>query len=900
MKLGVPSKEPSSQSSPDVVESSNPNQASTCSQSSQPFHQATGSTTCTELNQCSSQASTSSMSIQPSHQGTASTTELKQSSSQASISSELSQPSHQGTASTTSQPSSQNPKASSLVIKKIDSTNQKHVENIIDKLLKLEGFEPILLQKLISFVTSSSDDTKSKAFVGKVMKNNTLLSCIHNRLIDEVEENMMIICSKAWKKPYTTVLQNTDADALLNFKWDVVLDEFGKKFPFLFNMFSKVMTNDETKDGKEAEFQRVTPRLGMLYCNMIQSRYQECSLGQKMVTCSLIDDIADQKLYDILQPLGISMCHQSALRIINHLASKSHKVLLDCLKAGMQLHWVTDNLNVVKKVAFLRQKDEGKKSTMYNMMATGALLTDYHFPPTLSTQTPQQDFRQFLMEHFKFTDADWALTKQNFLIHLARKASTLPQFQFLKPALPKYIRGEFTELIAKKTKAIALDTLDLNEMFLQDDVKILQFFQQKTEELFTEAEIELTSRSSVAGDQLTAEKLRVAKALMHRELTASGRFENLGPITFLFFHLMMNLLILIIGILHKEESLSEVGTLKAEISRIMRKNFDVDVRKAYKADTDLMDVFGGAYLIELICHWFGMSSLTDAPTKNVPPTSFKDESEIRQWMEDTFGALLDTIIWPRLQGTEEVEEDGTIYAVRLPDGTPLNLKVPSSPPEKDYVQNYALQVVEFELVRQELMDSCKLPDRHRTIRLIKLLMMFFKADKPGVSKYGVECLIFLLQQQYLLSERDANDAFYAMFVNTKGKVDTFVPADMWMEWTVRVIKKHINHLMGNKNSSIIQKKSRSLCAVSEIAENFKAECDSVIRCKKHKTPDNKADEESIWNDVHSIKPFQFTPSREFPSFPEMPPSMRARLNAVRYDAWIRTRVPHYGVHFGVA
>ena len=197
------------------------------------------------------------------------------------------------------------------------------------------------------------------------------------------------------------------------------------------------------------------------------------------------------------------------------------------------------------------------------------------------------------------------------------------------------------------------------------------------------------------------------------------------------------------------------------------------------------------------------------------------------------------------------------------------------------------------------MDSCKVPDRHRTIRLLKLLMLFFKANKPGVSKYGLECLIFLLQQQYLLSERDATQAFYGMFVNTKGKVDSFVPADMWMEWTVRVIKKHINHLMGNKNSPNIQKKSRSLCAISEIADTFKAECDTVIRSKKHKTPDANSDEENIWNDVNSMRPFQFTPSREYPSFPEMPASMRDRLDAVGYDAWIRTRVPHYGVHFGV-
>ena len=191
------------------------------------------------------------------------------------------------------------------------------------------------------------------------------------------------------------------------------------------------------------------------------------------------------------------------------------------------------------------------------------------------------------------------------------------------------------------------------------------------------------------------EKLRAAKALMHRELTASGRFDNLGPITFLFFHLMMNFLIMEVEVLYKEDSISEIGTLKAEISRIMRSSFDADVRKAYQADSDLMDVFEGAYLTELICNYFGMKSTDDAPTKNAPPTSFKDEKEIKQWMESAFGDLLDTIVWPKLRGMEEVEEDGTIYRVHLPDGTPLSLPdgtpltltVPSSP-NKDYLRNH--------------------------------------------------------------------------------------------------------------------------------------------------------------------------------------------------------------------
>ena len=80
-----------------------------------------------------------------------------------------------------------------------------------------------------------------------------------------------------------------------------------------------------------------------------------------------------------------------------------------------------------------------------------------------------------------------------------------------------------------------------------------------------------------------------------------------------------------------------------------------------------------------------------------------------------------------------------------------------------------------------------------------MLVWMFKSHKPRASKYCLEYLRFVIQLFYVLLEQRATEAFCGMSVNTRGQINTFVPADKWMEWVVRTVKKHINHMMQNPN-----------------------------------------------------------------------------------------------------
>ena len=123
--------------------------------------------------------------------------------------------------------------------------------------------------------------------------------------------------------------------------------------------------------------------------------------------------------------------------------------------------------------------------------------------------------------------------------------------------------------------------------------------------------------------------------------------------------------------------------------------------------------------------------------------------------------------------------------------------------EPDKVKDYALLAMEFGLLFQNFLGSIKTPNRNRMMRTLKLMMVLLKADS-NMCRYADEILRFLVHQTCILSEREAHQMFYGMFVNTKGKLDSFIPCDLMMEFVVRATKKHIKHMHSNKTERNVE------------------------------------------------------------------------------------------------
>ena len=216
----------------------------------------------------------------------------------------------------------------------------------------------------------------------------------------------------------------------------------------------------------------------------------------------------------------------------------------------------------------------------------------------------------------------------------------------------------------------------------------------------------------------------------------------------------------------------------------------------------------------------------------------------------------------------------------------------------DGVQNYGHLILELGLLFQDLLDFIRLPDRDRGLRLLKLAMVFLKSNSNW-SKYALEILRFLIHQQCTLSEREAAESFYGLFVNTKGRKDTHIEADRRMEHLVRESKKHLKHMQSGKSEhSTILKKSSAIAGLNDISDNYDKCTGVIVRANAPSEVSAEHDELRMLEDIRKVRPFQTQLGRSHASFPEMQRSMVDTLDMFHFHKWITDRIEKYAVELG--
>lgn len=75
----------------------------------------------------------------------------------------------------------------------------------------------------------------------------------------------------------------------------------------------------------------------------------------------------------------------------------------------------------------------------------------------------------------------------------------------------------------------------------------------------------------------------------------------------------------------------------------------------------------------------------------------------------------------------------------------------------------------------------------------------------------------MCQQFALLSEKAAHESIYGLFVNT-GK--SIIPADLQMEYLVRLTKTHLRAMCSNVTEKSLKKRSSAFFGMNEISGHF--------------------------------------------------------------------------------
>ena len=218
--------------------------------------------------------------------------------------------------------------------------------------------------------------------------------------------------------------------------------------------------------------------------------------------------------------------------------------------------------------------------------------------------------------------------------------------------------------------------------------------------------------------------------------------------------------------------------------------------------------------------------------------------------------------------------------------------------EEDKVFNYAHLVLQLGLIFKELLEICKLPDRSRIIRVMKQCLVVFRS-KSHLSKYALEVLRFLMQQTCLLSEKKATETLYSMFVNTKGKLDTHIPADLQMEYIVKLTKKHIKHMFSNKTSTNISQKTKALSCIDSVCKRYDVVSNVKVRCKKHSHANYHGDELLLIDDLRTVRPFEKIAGRSHKCFEKIKRNIELYLEPEKYHQWIQRRIELDGTDLAI-
>ena len=113
-----------------------------------------------------------------------------------------------------------------------------------------------------------------------------------------------------------------------------------------------------------------------------------------------------------------------------------------------------------------------------------------------------------------------------------------------------------------------------------------------------------------------------------------------------------------------------------------------------------------------------------------------------------------------------------------------------------------------------------------------------------------------------------------------------IPADLQMEYIVRLTKGHLRSMCSNKTDESLIKRSSAFYGMDEISHiNLDKENCVVHHALKHRRPSSYEDEMKIIQDLRSVKPFSSNLRRVIPLKRTLTPPIK-KLNKDHILNWI--------------
>ena len=131
------------------------------------------------------------------------------------------------------------------------------------------------MNKLLDAVTTVVPEEIAKT----TLAIKELRTAVKNVFLQEINEQCKKLCVR--RDPSVLLIGRKDYKELLDFNWFKILDEMKRRAPDVLDFISTVATPSVKQNGKQV------PAICMTYALMMNTRWRELSLCQKLVSVAL-------------------------------------------------------------------------------------------------------------------------------------------------------------------------------------------------------------------------------------------------------------------------------------------------------------------------------------------------------------------------------------------------------------------------------------------------------------------------------------------------------------------------------------------------------------------------------------------------------------------------------------
>ena len=204
--------------------------------------------------------------------------------------------------------------------------------------------------------------------------------------------------------------------------------------------------------------------------------------------------------------------------------------------------------------------------------------------------------------------------------------------------------------------------------------------------------------------------------------------------------------------------------------------------------------------------------------------------------------------------------------------------------DTDSVHSYICQTLTMCMIAYDFTDARKLGDGERIMRLVKFMLLYFKA--LGKPKYLYKCLRLLAQVKCFLTPREATNIIWNRFSNTKGSQDRNVELDRECEHSNLNFKIFARGLHGQVNQDTVDRISRSCQPIARALHSVDKESGIIVYGSGSRYVDHVEDVTKLVDQLKGEHLFGIQEGRYHKCFPGFTNGFKVDHNYLYMYVWM--------------